>query len=109
MITRTQTTTRRSVLQGFVLAKHFTDFKQFAPIKLLFIVIPLSNEVVLYRLRFASVGSPENCGMFFFVFWKNGFTSPAVGNDQSQTVNGEALVFSRETGRNCNMSRENSQ
>jgi len=40
-----------SVLQGFVLAKHFTDFKQFVPkqfaaIWVLFIVMPLSNEVV---------------------------------------------------------------
>ena len=74
---------------------------------MLFIFEPLSDEVVLYRKRLAYAGPRENLQHVFCRFGRNGFTGPAAGNDQLQAVNGEALAFSREIGRNCNYACEN--
>jgi hypothetical protein len=114
VIASTQTTARRSVLEDFALAKNFTNLKQFAPkqftaIWVLFIVMPLSSEVVLHRLRIVSVQPPKNSQFVSCRLGKNGFTGPAVGNERSQGVNSEALVFSLETGRDCNDACENLQ
>lgn len=49
----------------------------------------------------------KKSAVFFCRLRKSGFTIPAVGNEQSQTADGEALVFSREIGRNCNYACEN--
>jgi hypothetical protein len=54
----------RNVLQGFALAKEFIEPKQFAAIRVLFIVMPLSNGIAFHRLRFASVTTQKNCACF---------------------------------------------
>jgi hypothetical protein len=72
VIASTQKTARKNLLEDFALTKQLTVLKQFAPkqfaaVWVLFIVMPLSNEVVLKRLRMVSAQPPRICRPFFAV------------------------------------------
>ena len=85
----TQTAVKRRVLNVFVLAEKFTVLKQLAPLKMLFIFEPLSDEVVLYGLRQACAGLREELTGRFSSHEERGFSQSRCG--ERSITNGEWL------------------